>query len=169
MTSNLQQIDVTAKGLGRYTIDIALPKGHERGDAKYPVILVTDGNILFDMVQVVGHGRFQEGNLLPPSILVGVGYPADEGLASWYGRRNHDFHGEWDMTDPLGRLLHTYFDMMRAAEQKPDLVMTAGGYPRFMAFLRDELLPRLASDYPVDTAARHTLVGHSSGGHSRAA
>ena len=156
---------MTAEGLGRYTIDIALPAGHERGDAKYPVILVTDANILFDMVQVVAHGRFQEANLLPPSILVGVGYPADEGMASWYARRNADFHGEWDMTDPLGRILHGYFDMMKAGEGKPELVMRAGGYPRFMAFLRDELLPSLASRYPIDTGGRHTLIGHSSGGH----
>jgi predicted alpha/beta superfamily hydrolase len=165
MASNIDQFDVSAEGLGRYTIDVALPTGHERGDTKYPVILVTDANILFDMVQVVAHGRFQEGNLLPPAILVGVGYPADEGLASWYGRRNHDFHDAWDMTDPLGKLLHTYFDMMKAADRKPDLVMNAGGYPRFMAFLRDELLPLLAKRYPIDTTARHTLVGHSSGGH----
>src|SRR6187455_1676418 len=107
MAANLEQFDQSADGLGRYTIDVALPEGHQQGDAKYPVILVTDANILFDMVHVVAHGRFQEGNLLPPSILVGVGYPRDEGLASWYGRRNYDFHGEWDMTDPLGTLLQT--------------------------------------------------------------
>lgn len=159
------QFEVSAEGLGRYTIDIALPAGHEPGDTKYPAILVTDANILFDVVQVVAHGRFQEGNLLPPSILVGVGYPADEGRASWYGRRNHDFHGEWDMTDPLGTLLHSYFNMMKTADGRPDLIMRAGGYSRFMAFLRDELLPTLARRYPIDTGARHTLIGHSSGGH----
>jgi predicted alpha/beta superfamily hydrolase len=129
------------------------------------VILVTDANILFDMVQVVAQGRFQEGNLLPPSILVGVGYPKDEGLASWYGRRNYDFHGEWDMTDPLGTVLQSIFGMLKTADGKPDLVMSAGGYSRFMGFLRDELLPLLAKRYPIDLAARHTLIGHSSGGH----
>ena len=165
MATNFEQLDISADGLGRYTIDVALPAGHDRGDAKFPVILVTDANILFDMVQVVAHGRFQEGNLLPPSILVGVGYPNDEGRASWYGRRNYDFHGEWDMTDPLGTLLQTIFGTLKTAEGKPDLVMRAGGYPRFMGFLRDELLPSLATQYPIDLAARHTLIGHSSGGH----
>jgi predicted alpha/beta superfamily hydrolase len=43
--------------------------------------------------------------------------------------------------------------------------MHAGGYSRFMQFLRDELLPGLATHYPIDLAARHTLVGDSSGGH----
>src|SRR5262245_60342039 len=165
MATNFEQFEVAAEGLGRYTIDVALPQGHERGDSTYPVILVTDANILFDMVQVVAQGRFQEGNLLPPSILVGVGYPADEGLASWYARRNHDFHGEWDMTDPLGKLLHTYFDMMKAADGKPELTMVSGGYARFMGFLREVLLPSLATKYPIDRGARHTLIGHSSGGH----
>jgi predicted alpha/beta superfamily hydrolase len=43
--------------------------------------------------------------------------------------------------------------------------MRAGGYDRFMGFIRDELLPSLASRYPVDVKARHTLIGDSSGGH----
>ena len=69
------------------------------------------------------------------------------------------------MTDPLGTLLHTYFDLMKTADRKPGLTMKAGGYSRFMAFLRDDLLPSLARKYPIDPTARHTLIGHSSGGH----
>ena len=163
--STLEQFDVTAEGLGRYRIDVSLPPGHDRGGARYPVILVTDGNILFDMVHTVVHGRFTElGNTLPPSIVVGVGYPAEEGNASWYGRRNFDFTDDWDMSDRLGKILVGYFDMMKAVEGKPELRMKAGGYPRFMAFLR-ELLPSLATRYPVEPVARHTLLGHSSGGY----
>jgi len=165
-TQNHHRFEVSAAGLGRYAIDVSLPPAADKGDAKYPVILVTDGNILFDMVQVMMHGGFARfGTLLPPSILVGVGYPADEGRASYYARRNFDFHGAWPMTDPLGVALQQNFAGMRAIEGKPDLTMRAGGYDGFMAFLRDELLPSLGTRYPIDPAARHTLVGASSGGH----
>lgn len=160
------QFEVTAPGLGRYTIDVSLPQGYETSTASYPVILVLDGNLLFDTVQAQVHGRMNVGGgLWPASILVGVGYPADEGFASFYARRNHDFHGPWDMTDDLGQTLHGYFNAFKVAEGRPELTMVAGGYDRFMAFLRDELLPSLGRHYRIDPAARHTLVGNSSGGH----
>jgi predicted alpha/beta superfamily hydrolase len=162
---NHDQFEVQADGLGRYSIDVSLP-AHRANGAKYPVILAVDGNILFDIVQTAAHGRFVTmGGVLPPSILVGVGYPADEGMASFYGRRNYDFHGEWAMTDPVGKVLQGYYDLMNRAEGKPLEPIPAGGYPRFMAFLRDELLPALAEQYPIDLTARHTLIGDSSGGH----
>src|SRR6185295_4595652 len=91
--SQHEQFEVESEGLGRYTIDVSLPVGHEQTGAKLPVILVTDGNLLFDIVQTQVHGRFSRmGTLLPPSVVVGVGYPADEGNASFYARRNFDFH-----------------------------------------------------------------------------
>lgn len=163
---NHERFEVFAEGLGRYVIDVSVPQGYQQIERRLPVILVTDGNILFDIVQVLVHGGFaRQGSLLPPSIVVGVGYPADEGNAGWYARRNFDFHGPWAMTDPLGQTLHRIFGMLKAAEGKPELEMHAGGYDRFMAFLRDELLPSLASRFPIDPAGRHTLIGDSSGGH----
>jgi len=36
-------------------------------------------------------------------------------MASWYGRRNYDFADEWAMNDPLGQILHGYFDQMKNA------------------------------------------------------
>jgi predicted alpha/beta superfamily hydrolase len=160
------QFEVSAPGLGRYVIDVSLPPGYESSGKKYPVILVVDGNLLFDTVQTQVHGRFNVGGgVWPPSIIVGVGYPADEGFAAFYARRNFDFHGPWAMTDPLGQTLQQIFGMLKTGEGRPDLTMTSGGYDRFIAFLRDELLPALAEHYPIDSAARHTLVGDSSGGH----
>ncbi|MFN0180952.1 MAG: alpha/beta hydrolase [Gemmatimonadales bacterium] len=165
-TQRHDRFDVAADDLGRYTIDVSLPRGHDRSDARYPVVLVVDGNLLFDAVQVAVHGGMTSmGSVLPSAIVVGVGYPADEGMASFYARRNYDFHGPWAMTDPLGQVLHGLFTMMKTAEGKPEMTMRAGGYHRFIGFLRDELLPALATRYPIDLEARHTLVGDSSGGH----
>lgn len=156
---------VQAEGLGRYAIDVSLPPKRAEGET-FPVILVVDGNWHFDTVQVIVHGSFvTDWSWLPPAIVVGVGYPADEGFASAYARRNFDFHGDWDMADESGQLLHQIFDGSRIAEGKPELEMKAGGAPRFSEFLRNELLPELAHHYPIDLAAKHTLIGHSSGGH----
>ncbi|NIB38185.1 alpha/beta hydrolase [Pseudomaricurvus alkylphenolicus] len=158
--------EVMADGLGRYTIDISLPQGYELSNQNYPVVLTTDGNLLFDRVAVELHsGSAALIPLMPEVIIVGVGYPADEGYASFYARRNFDFHGEWDMQDPLGQSLHKIFNGIKQAEGKPDMQMSAGGAPRFSAFLREELLPHLAASYPIDLGARHTLIGDSSGGH----
>jgi len=165
-TERHHRFDVTAEGLGRYTIDVSLPRGHDAAGALFPVVVVLDGNLLFDIAQVSLHGGFANtGNVLPPTIVVGVGYPADEGMAGFYSRRNYDFHGPWAMTDPLGQVLHNIFNMLKKSEGKPDLEMRAGGYERFMGFLRDELLPSLATRYPIDLQARNTLIGDSSGGH----
>lgn len=163
---NHDQFEVQAEGLGRYTIDVSLPLGHDTSGQKYPVVLVTDGNLLFDLVQVTLHGRMS-GSMafIPPCVVVGVGYPADEGMASFYARRNFDFHDDWEMVDPLGQALHGIFEGMKAQEGKPELTMHAGGAPRFTEFLRDELLPGLATHYPIDLGARQTLIGDSSGGH----
>jgi predicted alpha/beta superfamily hydrolase len=160
------QFEVQATGLGRYTIDVSLPLAAADGSQKFPVILVTDGNLLFDLAQAIANGRAGAlASPFEPHIVVGVGYPADEGAASFYARRNFDFHGEWDMQDELGQILHQIFNGMKQAEGKPELQMFAGGAPRFSEFLREELLPQLAEHYPIDLDARHTLIGDSSGGH----
>lgn len=164
-TPEWDQFEVVAEGLGRYTIDVSLP-ANAPPDARLPIILVVDGKYHFDLVRTLVHGRYAGlGSLLPPSIVVGVGYPADEGLASNIARRSYDFHDPWDMTDALGAGQKVALERLKLVEGRPSVELRAGGYGRFMAFLRDELLPRLAEGYPVDRTVRHTLVGHSSGGH----
>lgn len=159
------QFDVFAEGLGAYTIEVSLPPNIS-SHTRLPVIIVLDGNLIFDLVQTIAHGSFaQTAGPVPPAIVVGVGYPASEGFASYYARRNFDFHGPWDMRDALGVQLQQLFAMLKSGESKPHLQMGAGGYTRFLGFLRDELLPGLCAHYPIDLTARHTLIGDSSGGH----
>jgi predicted alpha/beta superfamily hydrolase len=159
------QLLVSTEGLGRYVIDVSVPARRRDGE-RFPVILVTDGNWHFEMVQAAVHGGFVAYvSHLPPCIVVGVGYPADEGAVGHYGRRNFDFHGDWDMADEVGQVIEQIFNAMKIAEGKPELTLRAGGAPRFSQFLRDELLPGLAEHFPIDLLAKHTLIGHSSGGH----
>lgn len=162
--ANLLQFVVEARDLGRYTIDVSLPAAHKPGE-KFPVIVVTDGNMFFDTVQAYLHGGAGIISYIPPVIIVGVGYPADEGLAGFVSRRNFDFYGDWDMTDAIGKMLRDSLEPVKTAEGKPELEMKAGGAVRFSDFLRRELLPGLSERFPIDVSAKHTLVGCSSGGH----
>ncbi|MBK6721006.1 MAG: hypothetical protein IPG62_14285 [Sphingomonadales bacterium] len=160
------QFEVEAKGLGAYLIDVSIPANLAR-DSRLPVILVLDGNLIFDLVQAIAHGRFTEAaGPLPPAIIVGVGYPAREGFSTYYARRNFDFHGPWEMTDPLGLQLKGLFTSLRNAEGSSGHAteILAGGYSKFLSFLRDDLLPGLAAHYPIDLDGNHTLIGDSSGG-----
>lgn len=162
--ANVLQFVVEARDLGRYTIDVSLPAARKPGE-KFPVIVVTDGNMFFDTVQAYLHGGIGIISYIPPMIIVGVGYPADEGLAAFVARRNFDFYGDWDMTDAVGKILRDSFEGTKAAEGKPELEMKAGGALRFSDFLRNELLPALAEQFPIDVSTKHTLIGVSSGGH----
>jgi predicted alpha/beta superfamily hydrolase len=163
------QFEMVAEGHGRYVIDVSLPAKTQAG-AKLPVVLVLDGNTHFDVVQAIVNGLQAEVmsglglGFMPPSIVVGVGYPRSEGFLKTLVRRGFDFHDPWDMEDTLGRLQRETIKAMAKARGEPELEMRAGGYEGFMAFLRDDLLPALAEHYPVDLKARHTLIGHSSGG-----
>jgi predicted alpha/beta superfamily hydrolase len=164
------QLEVVAEGHGRYIIDVSLPARIEPG-AKVPVVLVVDGNLHFDSVQVAVNGLFAEETnslgrgFMPASIVVGVGYPKSEGLLSFMVRRTFDFYDPWDMEDAVGQAVHEHLKAYAAAEGLPEMEVRAGGYEGFMAFLRDDLLPALAEHYPIDLKARHTLIGHSSGGY----
>ena len=165
------QFDVVVEGHGRYTIDVSLPTTIEPG-AKLPIVLVVDGHYFFDSVHVAVNGLFAEAasstgrSFMPASIVVGVGYPKSEGTLSTVVRRNYDFYDPWDMeNDPLGRFVSEYYKAFAVAEGQPDVKVRAGGYEGFMGFLRDDLLPALAEHYPIDLEARHTLIGHSSGGY----
>lgn len=158
------RLETEAPGLGRYVLDISLPPEAANG-ARLPVILAVDGNLTFETVASVVHGGLAAGaRSFPPSIVVGVGYPEDEGFASFYARRTFDFHEPWDMRDAMGERQRELFAMWRAIDVRPELDIQAGGYHRFVAFLRGALLPALADLYPIDLAAPHTLVGHSAGG-----
>jgi len=161
----LRRFEAAADGPGRYDILVGLPDGYERTDARFPVVYVTDGQLFF--WQVVGISRFLALTGFPPVVVVGVGYPEDEGRAGWYGRRNFDFTpGPWEMDDEsdfVARYLRASFDALKRTEGRPGLEIKGGGADRFLGFLRDELHPSIRSQFRLD-GSRPTLIGDSSGG-----
>jgi len=159
---DIHRFEVAADGLGRYDILVGLPARYDQSDRRYPVVYVTDGQLLF--WDSFGAIRFQSLGAGPAAIVVAVGYPPDEGLSGWFARRNFDFTpGPWDMTDELGQLLVQHLDSIKAAEGRSDAMMRAGGADRFLAFLRDDLDPAIRATYRVDDS-KPALVGDSSGG-----
>ncbi len=155
------QFAVNASHRGAYVIDVSIPAGLASGE-RLPVLLLVDGNWTFEVAHAITHGAFATlAADVPRVVMVGVGYPEREGFAGAYTRRNWDFHGPWDLQDAIGAEMRGVFkNIGGAGALKP-----GGGYEAFISFLRDELLPGLAQTYPIDLAARHCLIGHSSGGH----
>jgi hypothetical protein len=158
------KFEVEAKGLGRFVIDVSLPRVRPPG-ATFPVIMALDGTGWIDPLRGILHDVGLGATIAPPSMIVCVGHPPDEGMASAYARRHFEMHGPWEMTDPLGRGLIANLEALKALEKRPDIQLKAGGAERFSEFLRDELFPALAARFPVDPKGRHTLMGGSSGGH----
>jgi len=119
-----------------YRLDIGLPAGYADGEARYPVVVVLDGQWDFPLLYTINGQQYYDG-VLPGLILVGLtwgGENPDVGVL-----RDHDF----TPTDPDG-------------EGKN------GGAAKFLDFLERELIPFLDQEYRTD--GRRVLVGSSYGG-----
>jgi len=117
-------------------IYLQLPSDYDRSSRAYPMLVVLDGEWLFDLAR--SHVRFYSehqamGFEIPKMIVVGI-----ENLD-----RDPDYVPTPDPADE-------------------PVFPTAGKADRFLAFLRDELFPLIASEYRV--APSRTVVGWSFGG-----
>ncbi|PRY41834.1 hypothetical protein CLV58_10533 [Spirosoma oryzae] len=115
----------------------------EYGDSsskRYPVVVVLDGNFHFPML-AASIRQYEKAGLLPPLIVIGVGYKS---LATMDSLRVRDY-------------------LYPAALPSDELKATGGG-ELFRQFLSRELLPSIDSTYRTTTQNR-TLLGHSFGGY----
>jgi hypothetical protein len=110
-----------------------------RGGPAQAMLIVTDGNGWFGMAtDSVRLMRIPA--LVPPMLVVGVGYPHATGVIDTIGSRTRDLSPTpWD------------------------LFPGSGGGDAFLRFLREELLPLLRERYPSG-ADRTIYFGHSLGG-----
>lgn len=137
-----------------HDVHIALPPTYEHGDRGYPVLWVTDASLSFSLT--VGLMNWlhtvQE---IAELIVIGVGAPDESDAAEFGARRTHDFYPRprWVNAGPGGAHMEAV-----SSEQS-----TGGGAAAFLAFLVDELRPRLATEFRFDDD--HGLVGFSGGGH----
>lgn len=118
-----------------YWIWVEVPRGLA-GDGSMPAILFMDGDDQFAPA-VKACRQLRETNLVPPLLLVGVGYGAS-------------------YTKPANRRGRDYTPVAHSDEP------TSGGADAFLAFLTTTLWPELANRYAIDPS-RRGIAGHSLG------
>jgi uncharacterized protein len=138
-------IDVESKATGAsHRLRIIRPAAEPSG-AGYPVVYLLDGSWYFDLAVEIASIMMRSGDM-PPAIIVGVGY--SDALAARRLRVR-------DFTTPAPP--STYPPQFVAWKAEP------GGAGRFMAFMKDEVKPLVASLGGTD-ASCEMLVGHSLSG-----
>ncbi|MEO0899841.1 MAG: alpha/beta hydrolase-fold protein [Bacteroidota bacterium] len=104
-------------------------------NTKYPIIFLLDGNWYFEGFTKELNDLVQRG-IIEPSILIGIGYQENVGE-----KRFRDY------TFP----------------QNLEYDIDNGQADEFQVFLKDELIPYVASEYSTDST-KYVLMGHSLGG-----
>lgn len=121
-----------------FHINVRLPLDYQASDAKtYPVVYVLDGDSLFPLLAPT-HLFLNLDEKLPEAIIVGISYG---GFDPAINKRDIDFNAP-------------------AADAKPG----EDGAPRFLAFLKSELIPKIENQFRAN-AAKRVLVGQSRGGY----
>jgi uncharacterized protein len=124
-----------------FYISVQLPLNYKKELKKrYPVVVLTDANFYFPMLAPIMH-QYEKGGLLPPLILVGVGYKS------------------FDLMNSLRVRDYLYPKAIPSDDMK-----APGGGQRYYQFITHDLLPKIDSNYRTETDTR-TLLGHSFGGY----
>jgi predicted alpha/beta superfamily hydrolase len=124
-----------------FAIYTQLPLEYQDSTHKqYPLVVVLDANFHFPMLAASLH-QYEKGGLLPPLIVVGIGYPSFALMDSLRVR-----------------------DYLYPAALPTDELKAPGGGEAFRQFVTQELLPTIDSTYRTSPKNR-TLLGHSFGGY----
>ena len=124
-----------------FHIQMQVPKDyHSNPDKKYPVVILLDGNFYFPIMSSIVE-QYEMASLLPPVILVGVGYKS------------------FKIMDSLRVRDYLFPKALPSDELESD-----GGGLNFYNYLTQELLPMIDGDYRTESTNR-TLLGHSFGGY----
>jgi len=127
-----------------------LPKGYS-SSSTYPVIVFLDGNWYYEFFRDEVN-KLIESKQIPPVIVVGVGYPQDGGYKELCP---HCTDAEDDILIPRFRD-YTYPTIEK-------WTIPTGEGDKYAAFLNEELVPKIESNYSIDTS-KIFLMGHSLGG-----
>lgn len=140
-----------------FEIYVSLPYRYAYTDTTYPVLFSLDANVKFGLISNVVNNLGTLTKELPEIIVVGIAYPI-KGLEDWVIGRNRD------MT-PTSVPEHEKFwvDRLSQATGRDDIVVQSGNADKFLAFIREELIPFIESEYRVFSKDR-ALHGTSLGG-----
>ncbi len=120
-----------------YDIYVQLPGNYSDTSKTFPVLYVLDGQWDFSLITAICGQQYYDG-FVPAVIVVGI---------------------TWGGTNPN-------YDMLRARDLTPTNVgwsPQSGGAPKFLAFIKNELIPFVESKYRAVKNDR-TLIGSSYGG-----
>ncbi len=141
--------DVTSKAGRTYRVFVWQPS-EARGQGRMPALYLLDGNGTFPIAAAAAamQSRRPERTGVHPAVIVGIGYPTTQWLDA--ERRTFDYTPQVAPEELPQRPDH-------------DGWPKTGGADAFLAFLADEVQPRIAAEFNVDHA-RSALFGHSFGG-----
>lgn len=123
-----------------FAISIQYPKEyHQDSLGKYPMLLLSDADLYFPVLAPILH-QYESVGILPPMVLVGLGYGS---IARMDSLRNRDY--------------------LYPAGLPSDEMETPGGGENFYQFITQELIPELQQN--GITNAHRVLMGHSFGGY----
>ena len=120
-----------------YDLYVNLPRGYRDTTKTFPVIFLVDGQWDFPLVQAIFGEQYYDG-FVPAAIMVGI---------TWGG-------------------VNPNYDSLRARDLTPTNVKQmpqSGGGPKFLKFIKDELIPYVEAKYRTTKSGR-TLMGSSLGG-----
>lgn len=137
-----------------FQISVSFPFGyHQMADAQFPVLYLPDAWWTFGMATDIAR-VLSADQLIPPILVVGIGYPGGLGDAIALRVR--------DMTLRESEAMEQWIAQEIAAFG-PHPPLTSGGADDFLRFLTEELAPRIERAYRGDPNQR-VLHGHSLGG-----
>lgn len=135
---------LTARANGiAYKLYVSVPTGYSTSTARYPVLYLLDADYSFPVARsIVQH--LSDRQRLQPIIVVGIAY---DGPDLYRLHRTRDYTPRFSPTGGYSE----------------ELQKQSGGGPKFLQFIREELIPYIDGHYRTDPAERG-LVGHSFGG-----
>ena len=133
--------NVYSKDVGdSFVISIQLPDGYNKdNNSNYPTVYLLDANFYFPILAPTLK-QYEKAGLLPPIILVGIGYKSFELMDSLRDR-----------------------DDLYPAALPSDEIKTIGGGKKFYDFITNQLVPAIDSTYNTGKTNR-SLLGHSFAG-----
>jgi predicted alpha/beta superfamily hydrolase len=140
-----------------YQIQVMQPLMRKGAADRFPVLYVTDGNLIFDTVKGISHGLQSAGDARR-FILVGIGYPGQNPFAGNVLRARDLTAGYFPGKATIPRT--SEIDGVEGIETgKPNW----GGAHAFLRFIREELITFIDKTYPTIVGDRG-FFGHSGGG-----
>lgn len=139
-----------------FKIQVMRPARPRGQTSRYPVVYVTDGNVVFEMFKAIAYLLQLSDRDAPPFILVGIGYPSDLPMSGALLRMR-------DFSFPRFPKFSVPIPPWEGVIVPEDGTHEICGGEDFQQFIAHELIPLIDATYETLPGER-TYFGHSGGG-----